>query len=175
MSDPFIRAAWLLLLSAFVIAMALDTAKAQDPPADPAEAALWDILKDSDTPEAFRSYLELYPNGRFVDEARRGLAALGVGPETDASADVLTSAAGETGAPQHECYRLAAGPVRSEPACARRRRRGDRPPEAIRECAGARAAFPSEARFSFQLGRAFAAASIWRSAVDAYRDAAQHG
>lgn len=36
-----------------------------------AETALWDILKDSDNPEAFRSYLDIYPNGEFAGDARK--------------------------------------------------------------------------------------------------------
>ena len=42
---------------------------------DPADKALWDVLRDTDTPEAYRSYLDIYPEGQFADEARNRLQA----------------------------------------------------------------------------------------------------
>lgn len=42
---------------------------------DPADKSLWDVLSDTDTPEAYRSYLDMYPDGQFSDEARKQLQA----------------------------------------------------------------------------------------------------
>jgi TPR repeat protein len=56
---------------------------------DPADKALWDVLRDSGTPEAFHSYLDLYPDGQFADEARERLQATEAKP-TDESRTMET-------------------------------------------------------------------------------------
>ncbi|PHR25421.1 MAG: hypothetical protein COA37_00850 [Hoeflea sp.] len=50
-------------------------AQAREYKFDPADKALWDVLSDSGTPEAFHSYLDIYPDGQFADEARERLQA----------------------------------------------------------------------------------------------------
>ncbi len=54
------------------------------PPAVPAEAhgseaetEFWNEVKDSDDPEDLKLYLEQFPRGVFVEEAKRKIAALG--------------------------------------------------------------------------------------------------
>lgn len=43
--------------------------------ADPIELAFWDSIRDSTDPEDFKSYLKKYPNGQFVELARRRAAS----------------------------------------------------------------------------------------------------
>ncbi|MGF1527454.1 MAG: hypothetical protein ACFCBW_11780 [Candidatus Competibacterales bacterium] len=51
---------------------------AQSPEATAVEQLVWQSIQDSREPEDFRAYLESFPNGAFVAEARERLAALGV-------------------------------------------------------------------------------------------------
>jgi serine/threonine protein kinase len=41
-----------------------------------AETEFWDGVKDSDDPEDLRLYIEQFPNGLFIDQAKRKIAAL---------------------------------------------------------------------------------------------------
>lgn len=41
------------------------------------EIAYWTSIKDSQTPDAFNTYLQRYPNGQFADQARTMIASLG--------------------------------------------------------------------------------------------------
>ena len=60
-------------------------AAASRPAADPgvkqseAEAEFWDEVKDSDDPEDLKLYIEQFPRGAFVAQAKRRIAALGGG------------------------------------------------------------------------------------------------
>lgn len=60
---------------------------APQPVADP-EVSFWNAVRGIDSAESYQSYLDRYPNGRFVVEAKAGMAAL----EQDAQAQL---AAGE--------------------------------------------------------------------------------
>lgn len=61
----------------------------EEPPAsagsgDPGELAYWTAAKDIGTEAALQAYLDRYPNGRFVDQARADLRALERSPEQEA-------------------------------------------------------------------------------------------
>lgn len=64
------------------IATAASIALAQEPEHkfDPADKALWSVLKNNENPEAFRSYLDIYPDGQFADQARKLLEAAEADP-----------------------------------------------------------------------------------------------
>lgn len=51
-------------------------------PADAKEQEFWNRIKDSDVDAMFSLYLQLYPNGRYANEAKSRLAALGKAPVT---------------------------------------------------------------------------------------------
>ena len=42
-----------------------------------AEAEFWDGVKDSDDPEDLKLYVEQFPRGKFIEQAKRKIAALG--------------------------------------------------------------------------------------------------
>jgi len=60
------------------VALPLPVAAAvPDARANEAEKEFWEEVKDSDDPEDLKLYLEQFPRGIFVDEAKRKIAALG--------------------------------------------------------------------------------------------------
>ena len=50
-----------------------------------AEKEFWKEVKDSDDPEDLKLYIEQFPRGEFVEEAKRRIAALGGGADEAAA------------------------------------------------------------------------------------------
>lgn len=63
------------------------------------DLAFWETIKDSDNPEEFALYLELYPQGRFVQLARLRLRTLG-GESSDTSATPVVETPSATSRPE---------------------------------------------------------------------------
>lgn len=53
-------------------------------PADPAEAGYWDLVQELDTANAYRRYLDRYPNGPNAAEAQRRIDAIASEPNRQA-------------------------------------------------------------------------------------------
>lgn len=106
--QKFDRTALAIILAAS-LAGAIPVARAQAPQFefDPAETALWDVLRDSGSAEAYRSYLDIYPEGQFAGEARKRLQAAEAGPSdgTRALEPSDRSQSAETSIPEPPTYR----------------------------------------------------------------------
>ncbi len=130
------------------------------------EARVWDAIKGSNDPEAFRKYLEDFPNGVFTMPARERIAVLTTRPSIEAlrtaaeECDRLAAASGDPG--------LAAGAPGIALAAIRN-------PEAIRACERAVQENAANGRLKFQLGRAYAADKQFGEAFRLYREAADSG
>jgi|GEM_PF-3512825 len=156
------------LITLFLVLASL-AAMAQDSADTASEAALWDILNQSDDPGAIRAYLDLYPDGQFAAAARRKLE--GFGP--DDSAQHALAQPDAMKAPEHACDRLAADPYDPNRVTDGVFSIAIRPAEAIAACKAAVADYPDEMRFNYQLGRAYVVAERMVDALAAHRVAVE--
>lgn len=146
-------------------------AENKSPTPDVAEENFWKLLKGSDNPEAFRSYLELYPDGVFAEEARRQLRRLKPGGENRHE----TLEANGTSEGAHDCDRFAADPYDPDRAGEGTYWNQIEIAKARMACEAAVREFPEEPRFRYQLGLVHHAGLSTAKAFDHYLAAAKAG
>ncbi len=131
-------------------------------PASAEELALWEDAESAETAEAFRRYLEDYPEGIFAEDARARLAALQAA--ADRRQGLVTACDRMAGDPADPQLAGAAAGVAMEEIDT---------DAALWTCSRALAAAPDLARLSYNMGRISEAQGQGDAALRSYRTAMQ--